>query len=246
MGNDTPLLRVDVGCGSNKKAGCIGIDCQPLECVDLVVDLTTEKIPLPDRSAEYIHSSHFFEHIKVPNNVFSEISRIAADGAILEIWTPYAYSDSAFCYGHEIFVTPEIWRHICVLYPDFYYPIINARWLLKKVVYVVNVDAYDEILKSGFDIEFAIRYFKGIVDEIGVFIEIRHSKVSSTTQPEQFYAFSRFDRKYRPFNSGENGRHGFLQTQQPINPHRVGLLQKTLHRLQGNKLWSTLKGICDR
>ena len=149
-------------------------------------------------------------------------------------------------HGHEIFVTPEIWRHICVLYPDFYYPIINARWLLKKVVYVVNVDAYEEILKNGFDIEFAIRYFKGIVDEIGVFIEIRHSKVSSTTQPEQFYAFSRFDRKYRPFNSGGNGRHGFLQTQQPINPHRVGLLQKTLHRLQGNKLWSTLKGICDR
>lgn len=132
MSNDASLFRVDIGCGSNKKDGHIGVDYQQFEGVDLVVDLTTERIPLPDRSAEYIYSSHFFEHIKSPNNVFSEISRIAADGAVLEIWTPYAYSDSAFCYGHEIFVTEELWKQICVEHPDFYYPIINARWFLKK------------------------------------------------------------------------------------------------------------------
>ena len=205
-----------------------------------MVDLTTEKIPLPDRSAEYIYSSHFFEHIKYPNNVFSEISRIAADGAVLEIWTPYAYSDSAFCYGHEIFVTEELWKQICVEHPDFYYPIINARWFLKKIVYVVDIDAHDEIVKNGFDIEFAIKYFKGVVREIGVFIEIRHARVPAFAQPEQFYAFYRDDR-YHPFAGGRGGERGEKRVHDRTEPPRPGLLRRTMHCLRENGLWFTFR-----
>ncbi len=191
MSDNTKLFKVDIGCGSNKKEGCLGIDYEKFENVDIVLDLTAGTIPLDDRSVGYIHSAHFFEHIRTPNHVFSEISRIAADGAELEIWTPYAYSDGAFCYGHEVFLTEEHWQHICVKFPDFYQSIINARWLLKKIVYIVERNVYDDIRKNGFEIAFAINYFKGIVSEFGVFIEIKHEKNLQSTIPKRYYSFER-------------------------------------------------------
>jgi SAM-dependent methyltransferase len=187
----TLLKKIDLGCGPNKKEGCLGIDYQKFETVDFILDVTKDRLPFEDNSVGYIHSAHFFEHIKVPNFVFSEISRVAVDGASLEIWTPYAYSDGAFCYGHEIFFTEEHWQHICVKFPEFYLPIINARWLLKKIVYVIDPNVFTDIKKHGFDIEFAIKYFKGIVTEIGVFIEIRHDLTVKNCIPKKYYSFQR-------------------------------------------------------
>jgi ubiquinone/menaquinone biosynthesis C-methylase UbiE len=185
------LLKIDIGCGPNKKEGCLGIDCTKFDNVDYVLDVTKERLPLDDRSAGYIYSSHFFEHIKSPNLIFPEISRVATDGATLEIWTPYAYSNDAFCYGHEIFFTEEHWQHICVRFPEFYFPIINARWLLRKIVYVVDTEAYNDVTKKGFDIEFAIKYFKGVVREIGIFIEVRHDKTVEGCVPKKYFSFQR-------------------------------------------------------
>jgi SAM-dependent methyltransferase len=183
--------KIDIGCGSKKKDGYLGIDYQQFGNVDIVLDATKDRLPFDDRSVGFIFSSHFFEHVKVPNFIFSEISRVAADGATLEIWVPYAYSDGAFCYGHEIFFTEEHWQHICVRYPDAYYPILNARWLLKKIIYVVNQNAFNDVSEHGFDIGFAIKYFKGIVQEIGVVIEIRHEKDMEGTTPTKYFSFSR-------------------------------------------------------
>lgn len=191
MTDPKKFLKIDIGCGPNKKAGCIGFDCIKSETVDYVLDVVKEKLPLENGCADYIYSSHFFEHISNPNLIFSEISRVAIDGAALEIWTPYAYSDDAFCYGHEIFFTEEHWQHICVRFPDFYFPIVQARWLLRKIVYVVDGNAYEEITKKGFEIGFAIKYFKGVVREIGIFIEIRHDKNVEGCIPKKFFSFSR-------------------------------------------------------
>lgn len=185
------IIKIDIGCGPNKKEGCLGIDNQQFGNVDIILDATKDKLPFEDRSVGYIFSSHFFEHIKIPNFVFSEISRVAMEGATLEIWTPYAYSDGAFCYGHEIFFTEEHWQHICVRYPDAYFPILNARWLLKKIVYIIDQNAFNDISRHGFDIGFAIKYFKGIVQEIGVFIEIKHNSVIKNTIPIKYYSFKR-------------------------------------------------------
>jgi len=193
MAVDSNLKKIDIGCGSNKKEGCIGIDLQRFDNVDIVLDVTKEKIPLDDRSVCYIYSSHFFEHIKSPDFIFSEISRVAIAGALLEIWTPYAHSDDAFCFGHVIFFTEEHWKHMCVNFPDFYYPILNARWLLKKIVYVIEPTTRSDIEKQGFDIEFAIKYFKGVVKEIGVFIEIKHEKEIIISLPQKYYTNSRND-----------------------------------------------------
>jgi SAM-dependent methyltransferase len=190
------FIKVDIGCGSNKKPDCIGIDCQDLVGVDFVLDLTKDKLPFEDNSVDYIFSSHFLEHIKNPNYLFSEISRVAIEGAIFENWTPYAHSDDAFCYGHETFFAEEHWQHICVKYPEFWRSIINARWLLKEVVYIVDKNVFDDIISNGFKIEFAINYFKGVVREFAVFVEIRHSFNVENILPKKYYSFNRSGERF--------------------------------------------------
>ena len=88
------LLRIDLGCGNNKKVGCQGIDIKPLEGVDIVADATKE-IPLADNSVEYLYSSHFLEHVESIRFVASEIYRICCNGAIVEIKVPLDLPDPA-------------------------------------------------------------------------------------------------------------------------------------------------------
>ena len=76
MNDNKKLINIDIGCGPNKKAGCIGFDCLKYDNVDYVLDVTKESLPLEDGCASYIFSSHFFEHINNPNLIFSEISRV--------------------------------------------------------------------------------------------------------------------------------------------------------------------------
>ena len=57
-------LKLDIGCGGNKKPGTLGLDYVQQPGVDYVIDLQTEKLPFASRSVEYIHSSHFLEQWK--------------------------------------------------------------------------------------------------------------------------------------------------------------------------------------
>jgi len=89
-------FRLDLGCGNSKKEGTIGIDIEKADGVDYVLDIQNQPLPFPDQSVEYIYSSHFLEHIDNPGQVFQEVSRVAKNGAELEIWTPYAWTNDAF------------------------------------------------------------------------------------------------------------------------------------------------------
>jgi predicted SAM-dependent methyltransferase len=88
----TTPLKLDIGCGKNKKAGFIGIDLYDFDGVDIVADLRLKtwyltKVPaelqprlvevdddetphlevssfkLPDNSVDEAHASHFLEHL---------------------------------------------------------------------------------------------------------------------------------------------------------------------------------------
>src|SRR6202040_2711393 len=77
-GDQMPIdaVRIDVGCGTSKKPGCIGIDLLPAPGVDHVLDILKEDLPFQNRSVDYIFSSHFVEHISPPNRVWQEFSRV--------------------------------------------------------------------------------------------------------------------------------------------------------------------------
>jgi predicted SAM-dependent methyltransferase len=48
-------LKLDLGCGSVKKPGTLGVDIDQFPGVDYVVDLQTNPLPFPNRSVEYVH-----------------------------------------------------------------------------------------------------------------------------------------------------------------------------------------------
>lgn len=84
-------LRIDLGCGANKQAGCFGIDARDLPGVDLVHDLEAFPWPLPDSCARVVFMSHFWEHVSPKKTMafMAEVHRICEPGAQVLIAAPY-------------------------------------------------------------------------------------------------------------------------------------------------------------
>jgi len=187
----TEPVRFDLGCGAVPRPGFVGLDQVEGSHTDHVLDLTRDRYPFRDRSVDEVFSSHFLEHIEAPNHVFSEIARICKDGARIEFWTPYAFSDEAFLYGHLHFITEEMWLHFCVSRRDYHVDLLKGRWQLHRVVYVVLPGTLEDLARQGVGLDFAIRYLKGVVHELGVEIEFRAELGVVAIVPERVFATSR-------------------------------------------------------
>ena len=55
-------IRLDIGCGKNKREGFIGVDQYKMDGVDIVCDLT-KRWRWKDNSVDEVHCSHFLEHL---------------------------------------------------------------------------------------------------------------------------------------------------------------------------------------
>lgn len=93
-----PGAVLDVGCGSNKYPGAIGIDISDETSADVVHDLDTFPWPLEDDSFDQILLQDVVEHLHDLYAVFGELHRVSRPGARLQLRTPHfssvlAYSD---------------------------------------------------------------------------------------------------------------------------------------------------------
>jgi SAM-dependent methyltransferase len=204
-------VRVDVGCGAKKRGGFIGLDHVAGPGIDHVLDLTADPYPFPDRSVDEVFSSHFLEHIDVPNHIFEEIGRICKDGARIEFWTPYAFTSEAFLYGHVHCITEETWLHLCVSHRDLFAPMLKGRWQLQTLVYVIEETTIADLARHGVDLDFAVRHLNGVVKEFGVEIDFRSDLARPVSIPTRVYATSRFGERHplAPGNDGSNLRGRF-------------------------------------
>jgi predicted SAM-dependent methyltransferase len=194
-------VRIDLGCGNAKQDGYIGLDYVEGPQVDHVLDLTRDQYPFDDHSVDAVFSAHFLEHIEEPNHVFSEIGRICRDGARIEFWTPYAFTNEAFLYGHLHFLTEEPWMHFCVSHRDVFLGMLGGRWQLHRIVYVIQPHVVAEMQQAHFTLDFAVRYLKGVVHEFGVEIEYVEDPATPVVVPERVYATSR-DGQRQPLVTG--------------------------------------------
>jgi phytanoyl-CoA hydroxylase len=190
------MTRLDLGCGSAKRDGFIGLDHVEGPDVDHVLDLTKDPYPFADQSVDEVYSAHFLEHIEEPNHVFEQIGRICKDHARIEFWTPYAFTKEAFLYGHLQYITEEMWLHLCVSHRDLFVPMLKGRWLLRNVVYVIDQATIDDLAGRDVELGFAVRYFKDVVTEIGVEIEFRSDLSVPPIIPTSLYATSRFGERH--------------------------------------------------
>jgi SAM-dependent methyltransferase len=91
---ERPPLRLDIGCGKNKKAGFTGVDSLALDGVDVVADLR-QPWPFDDNSVEEANCSHFLEHLTNFDgkwervHFFNELHRVLKPGAACALVIPH-------------------------------------------------------------------------------------------------------------------------------------------------------------
>lgn len=147
MGTSTGL-KIDIGCGKNKKSGFIGLDRVEMSGVDIVCDFDKEKIPLEDNSVNEVHSMHSMEHISDMLFIMEELWRVCEDKAKITIYVPYFTSVGAFRDPtHKRFFTYETFDHFTDTekLPTFY---SGAKFkIIKKQIlfYPGNSNIYGKI-----------------------------------------------------------------------------------------------------
>lgn len=97
MVEEVKPLRLDVGCGKNKKQGFTGVDQYAMDGVDLVHDMR-QAWPWEDNSVEEVHCSHFLEHLTGKERVhfMNELYRVLKPGAKCTLVTPHWASNRAY------------------------------------------------------------------------------------------------------------------------------------------------------
>lgn len=85
-----PDIRLDFGCGNNKREGFLGVDAIAFPAVDVRLDLTVTPWPWDSDSVTEAHASHFVEHLTGAQRVvfFNELYRVLKVGAQVTIICP--------------------------------------------------------------------------------------------------------------------------------------------------------------
>ena len=114
-----PALKLDLGCGKNKREGFHGVDVRAFDGVDTVLDLT-QPWPWRESSVAEAHASHFIEHLTGPQriHVANELYRVLQPNGTCQVIVPHWASCRA--YGdltHQWPPVSEFW---------FYY--LNKDW----------------------------------------------------------------------------------------------------------------------
>lgn len=115
---DERIIRLDIGCGTNKKEGFIGIDKfdysdkygRDFICGNVPEVLKTFK----DNSVDEIFTSNFIEHLRQDDVIefFNEVYRMLKKGHTIEIIVPTTDNYGAFCDPtHRSFFNSYSWRY---------------------------------------------------------------------------------------------------------------------------------------
>lgn len=111
-------LKLDFGCGANKREGFEGCDRIAFPGVDHVFDAGSGRWPFEDESVTEAHASHFIEHLTNLNDkwervhFFNELCRVLARGGKCSLIFPHwasnrhygdpthkePFSEMGFCY----------------------------------------------------------------------------------------------------------------------------------------------------
>lgn len=80
---------LDVGCGTNKHEGAIGLDYNPRTGADVVHDLGNTPYPFADNEFDLVVSNHVVEHIPDVMTFVTELYRITKPGGRIKLLTPH-------------------------------------------------------------------------------------------------------------------------------------------------------------
>lgn len=107
-------IKLNLGCGSDHRAGYINIDSSAIVKPDRVVNLGQLPWPFPDNYADEVLMWDCLEHLADPHNNILEVHRILKPGGIFHCHVPHAKSDGAFqTPEHKSFFTEKSFDYFC-------------------------------------------------------------------------------------------------------------------------------------
>lgn len=147
-----PLV-LDLGCGSNKTRGAIGVDNVALETVDVVADLRFLPLPFATGSADEIVLSHVIEHLELDeiNALFGEAFRVLQASGTMVISVPHAMT-VAFNTDptHKTRFTFETLYYFTREHPFSYYKQLDSVWQINRIWASVNLVNNLHVPPGGF------------------------------------------------------------------------------------------------
>ncbi len=176
------MLKLDIGCGPLKRSGFTGIDVtgEP----DILCDVSREKLPFDDGSADHVFSSHCLEHIEYGRllHVFSEMTRVCAQGGLIELWHPHVSHEDAYIFGHVNRLSESLYDHLGCTHRSFWKNVFGgSQWILQEIRYGVDKSVLEEMQSRNIDIDFAVSFFRNVIREMGVFIRVDRTGMSGSS-----------------------------------------------------------------
>ncbi len=193
IAEDGNRIMIDIGCGGAKKEGCIGIDMVDAPGVDHCIDIMQEKLPFEDGTVDYVFSSHFVEHLPIPDLFWLESSRVLKDKGVVEVWCPYGNTNDADLAGHLLRWNEAWWHHLAIDLRDFYSTnfLHNKYWHWHEINFVIDQQVEDNLKKHNFPLEFALKHFNNVCLEWGNFFTVEADKNQPATHPIRTYSHLR-------------------------------------------------------
>jgi SAM-dependent methyltransferase len=88
---------LDVGCGTNKYPGSIGVDRNPRTRADVLCDLDHFPYPFVSNIFDELRAVHVIEHVSDVIRAMEEFHRLVRPGGRIFIVTPHYTDFSSFC-----------------------------------------------------------------------------------------------------------------------------------------------------
>jgi SAM-dependent methyltransferase len=87
---------LNLGCGTKKMSGAIGVDLIKLPDVDVVCDLNSKDWPFENESIDEIYAFHVLEHLDDTLNFMNEVHRILRNYGTINIRVPHFSHTNAY------------------------------------------------------------------------------------------------------------------------------------------------------
>ena len=106
-------MKLDIGCAGNKKLGFLGLDINPGEQVDFVMDVT--KLEFENSSIEEVFSRRCIQHVENDNSALREIFRVLKPNGIFTFqvasWYGWLYYRLHLSASSGIYKTFHLYRN---------------------------------------------------------------------------------------------------------------------------------------
>jgi SAM-dependent methyltransferase len=155
------------------------------------VEFTKEPLPFGDGSLDYVSASFCPEHLPSARTFFEEISRVARDGATLDIWLPCATHSANPLPSSFASLGEGIFEQMCLRSPEVWRQGLEKAWLWRELNYCIAAETLQDMELHRIDLPFAIKHFKNVVHELNLVVELRNDLAVSVSHPRKTYSATR-------------------------------------------------------